>query len=140
MVKKKDKSIKKTKTGLINYPAGDFLIRVKNASLAKKRKVSVAHSSFVFELAKSLKKQGVLLNAQSKNRRVEVDIAYFKKEPVLIDLKLVSKPGLRVYMGARELSKIRGPSYFLISTPKGIITTKQAIKQNIGGEVIVEIL
>ena len=56
-----------------------------------------------------------------------------------MDLKLVSKPGLRIYMGADELAAKRGPSYYILSTSKGIKTSREAIKERIGGEVIVEI-
>lgn len=140
MAKKNKEKVRTKRTGLINYPAGDFLIRVKNCALAKKSQVTVAHSKFVLDIAKALKKQGVLRNVQSKDGRVNVELAYAKKEPVLIELKLVSKPGLRRYMSASDLSKVRGPSYFLVSTPEGIMTTIEAIKKNVGGEVIVEIL
>lgn len=139
MVKKKE-GTKTKKIGLVNFPVGDFLIRVKNSALARKKRVSVAHSKFVLEMAKALKKQGVLRSVESKDGRINVELAYAKKEPVLIELKLVSKPGLRRYMGARDLSRVRGPSYFLISTPEGIMTTIEAIKKNTGGEVIVEIM
>ena len=66
-------------------------------------------------------------------------LEYRKKEPTLIDLRLVSKPGLRIYAGADELSARRKPSFLVLSTPKGIMTCREAIKQRIGGEVIVEI-
>lgn len=57
----------------------------------------------------------------------------------MINLKLVSKPGLRIYMTADELEKKKGPSIYLISTPLGIISARQAIKSRVGGEVIAEI-
>lgn len=138
--KKKKDEVRMKKTGLINFPAGDFLIRVKNCARAEKKHVSVAQSKLVLQLAKALKREGVLRSVESKDGRVNVELAYAKKEPILMELKLVSTPGLRRYMSASDLSKVRGPSYFLISTPQGIITTAEAIKKNVGGEVIVEIL
>jgi ribosomal protein S8 len=57
-----------------------------------------------------------------------------------MNIKLVSKPGLRIYMNTRQLRAQRGASTFIISTPHGVLTTKGAIKQNSGGEVIAEIL
>ena len=140
MVKNSKEKIKVVKTGLINFPAGDFLIRVKNCARARKKHVSVAQSKFVLQLAKALKREGVLRSVEGKKGRVNVELAYVKKEPFLMELKLVSTPGLRRYMSASDLSKVRSPSYFLISTPQGIITTREAIKKNVGGEVIVEIL
>jgi len=91
------------------------------------------------ELAKTLKKEGILEKVEVKKEILTVIIKYHKKEPILIDLKLVSKPGLRIYMGVPELLKKRGASTYIISTPQGILSTKDAIKKNLGGEVIAEI-
>jgi small subunit ribosomal protein S8 len=86
-----------------------------------------------------LKKEGILTEVKKKDGTLMVKLAYRKKEPILMNLKLVSKPGLRIYMGADELSAIRKPSFLVLSTPKGIMTSFEAIKKRIGGEVIVEI-
>ena len=64
-----------------------------------------------------------------------------KKElKVLLDLKLVSTPGLRIYMGVEELEKIRKPSILILSTSKGVMSSREALKVRLGGEVIVEVL
>ncbi len=57
-----------------------------------------------------------------------------------MDIKLISKPGLRIYKSVDELEKIKRPTIFLVSTPKGILSSKKAIKQRIGGEILAEIL
>ena len=62
-----------------------------------------------------------------------------KKMPVLVELKLVSKPGKRVYIGVEEIREHKGLSFFILSTPMGIMASKDALKKNIGGEVIAEI-
>ena len=62
------------------------------------------------------------------------------KKPILSDLKIVSKPGLRVYIEVRDLEKRRKPSIYLISTSKGILSSREAIKQRVGGEIIAEVL
>lgn len=123
----------------INYSIGDFLIRIKNAALAGNKEIGVDNTKFIENIAKVLKKEGILTEVKKKDGKLTVKLAYRKKEPVLIDLKLVSKPGLRIYMGADELSAIRGPSFFILSTSKGPMTSREAIKKRMGGEVIVEI-
>lgn len=136
---KKKHMPERVKKGRVNYPLGDFLIRIKNASRAKNKNIDFFSTKVVKAVAISLKKQGILDSVEEKNGKITVGLAYKRKEPVLIDLKLISKPGLRVYMGVEELEKIKGPSIFLVSTPKGILSTKEVIKKRLGGEVIVEI-
>ncbi len=123
----------------INYSIGDFLIRIKNTALAKRKEMEVDNTKLIESIAKVLKKEGILTEVKKKDGKLIVKLAYRKKEPILMNLKLVSKPGLRIYMGADELSAVRGPSYFIILTSKGPRTSREAIKERIGGEVIVEI-
>lgn len=123
----------------INYSIGDFLIRIKNTALANRKEMEVDNTKLIENVAKVLVKEGILTEVKKKDGKLTVKLAYRKKEPIIIDLRLVSKPGLRIYMGADELSAIRKPSFLILSTPKGIITSREAIKQRIGGEVIVEI-
>lgn len=123
----------------INYSIGDFLIRIKNTALAGKKEFEVDSTKLIESIAKVLKKEGILTEVKKKSGKLTVKLAYRKKEPTLMNLKIISRPGLRIYMGADELSAIRGPSYFVLSTPKGTMTSLEAIKQRVGGEVIVEI-
>ena len=124
----------------MNYPEGDFLIKIKNACLAKKKTLEAKGSKLIYELAKSLERKGFLSGWGKKDGKLLIQIGYKKKEPVLLNIRLVSKPGLRVYKNVRELGKIKGPSFFIISTPQGIMTSKDAIRKRLGGEVIAEIL
>lgn len=123
-----------------NYPLGDFLIRIKNQALAKGSEVSVVKTKMIVAVAKALLDLGVLREFVEENGNIVVKLAYRKKEPVLMDLKLVSKPGLRIYMSVDDLLKKKGPRVYILSTPKGIKNSKQAIKERVGGEVIAEIL
>ncbi len=131
------KDIKKEK--VTNYSVGDFLIRVKNAALASHKELLVGYTNEVYELAKALKEMGFLEEVKKEEGKIEVQIAFRKKEPVILGLKLISKPGLRIYMGVKEIEKIRKPSTLLVSTPKGILTSKEAVKRRLGGEVIAEV-
>ena len=122
------------------YPVGDFLIRIKNASLANKKEVEVFSSKFVKEVAKTLKEEGFLNTIEEKKGKIKVTLAFSHKKPVVMDIKLVSRPGLRLYKNVDELEKIKRPTIFLISTPKGVLSSKKAIKQRVGGEILAEIL
>jgi len=124
---------------MTNYPVGDFLIRVKNAALGRGKEVVFPKTKMIMALAQALKKEGYLNEIKAVKGELKVTLTYQKKEPVLLDIKLISKPGLRVYMNANELSKIRKPSIILVSTPKGILNAKVAAKQRLGGELIAEV-
>ncbi len=123
----------------MNYPVGDFLIRIKNCALARKGEFEVMSTKLIREVAKVLKKEGFLQEISENKDKLVVRLAYRKKEPVILDIKLVSKPGLRVYHSLKELEKKRKPSVYVLSTPKGIMTDREAIKKKVGGEVIAEI-
>jgi len=124
---------------MTNYPVGDFLIRVKNAALGRNKDVVFPKTKMVVALAHALKKEGFINEIKTVKNKLTVSLSYQKKEPVLLDIKLMSRPGLRVYMNANELSKIRKPSIVLVSTPKGILNAKVAAKQRLGGELIAEV-
>lgn len=124
----------------VDYPVGDFLIRVKNAAKVRKRELAVSKTKAVMAVAKVLKKEGILESVTEKKGELIVKLAFRRKEPVLLDLKLVSKPGLRIYMGVEELERIKKPSILILSTSKGVMSSSEALKMRLGGEVIVEVL
>ena len=138
MTKKKSKKIF-VKTGNITYPAGDFLIRFKNAAMATRSDVSAPHTKFVEAIAKVLKETGFASKVESKDGMVVVGVAKHSKKSLLMGLSLVSRPGLRVYMDASNLAKKKGPEIYIVSTNKGVMSSKSAIKKVIGGEVIAKI-
>ena len=122
-----------------NYPEGDFLIKIKNASMAKNKEVTAPANNQIFALAEALKKYGFLDTVKKGEGQVTVTLAFKNKIPVIMNMKLISKPGLRVYMGVDELETKKGPSTYLVSTPKGILSLRDTIKQRVGGEVVVKV-
>ena len=124
----------------INYPVGDFLIRIKNASIAGRKTVSVNKTSLIVDVAKTLVKLGFLQDMKVDKKLVTVQIVYQNKKPLLTDIKLVSKPGLRIYKSADDLEKEKKPTFIIITTSKGVLSKDEAIKMRVGGEVIAEIL
>ncbi len=115
------------------------MIRIKNVALAKRRYVELPRTNLVHEVAKVLVKEGYLAEVTNKKGILKARLVYQKKEPFLMNLRLISKPGLRIYKGVDELRKHRGASFFVISTPQGVMSSRQAVKKNIGGEAIAEI-
>ncbi len=131
--------IKTNKFKMVNYALGDFLIKVKNTAMAKNKEITVPANKGNLAVAEALKKFGYFDNVKKEKDSLTISLAFRNKRPLLINLKLVSKPGLRIYLGVDEIEKKKGPSILLISSPKGIISSKEAIKLRMGGEVIAEI-
>lgn len=126
---------------MITYHAGDSLIRLKNAARARQKETVVSNTKFVVGLMEALKRAGIVrdVTKSEDGRTLNVSISYKHKEPVLLDLKLVSTPGLHIYKSTEELSKRKASTTLVLTTSKGILTHKEALKAGIGGEVIVEI-
>lgn len=124
---------------MTTYSLGDFLIQVKNASMAKNKELTVSANKQIVAMAGCLKKLGYLDEVKKDGKNLKLTLAFRYKRPVLMNLKLVSKPGLRIYAKADEIVEKKGPSIFVISTPKGILSSKEAIKARLGGEVIAEL-
>jgi small subunit ribosomal protein S8 len=128
-----------TKKTVTNYPVGDFLIRLKNASMAGNKEVSVSTSNKVLAIAEALKKFGFLDSVKNEKGIITVSLTFRHKRPLILNIKLISKPGLRIYLGADEIEDKKGPSIYVISSPKGIISSLEAVKTRVGGEIIAEI-
>lgn len=124
----------------VNYPVGDFLIQIKNSSMSGSGEVSVRRTNLIVGVAEALKRARFVDKIEDKGGKVTVTLRRHNKKPLLLNIKLVSKPGLRIYMGVDELKSIKGPSLFVISTPKGVLLSKEAIKEVSGGEVLAEVL
>ena len=125
--------------GTANYPVGDFLIRVKNAALAGKKKVECKNTNLVREVAEVLKKKNFLDEITEEGQKISASLTFRKKKPAIFGIKLISKPGLRIYMGVSEIEKKKGASFYIISTPTGVVDSYEAIKKRVGGEVIAEV-
>ena len=134
----------KSKLVTMNYQVGDFIIRIKNASLAKRRTVAVTYSKVNKALANILVREGFLKDVKQeveKERKVLlVTIAYENRKPVLTEVLIVSKPSLRVYEDIKSIKKgHRGLGIAILSTSQGITTTKEARKKGIGGELLFKV-
>lgn len=124
----------------LGYPVGDFLIRLKNCALARNKVVEFRATRLVEAVAKALKEMGYVSDISKEGHELKVSLAYKNKAPVLSDVILVSKPSRRVYLSSDEIKKEKSPYIMLLTTTYGVISSTQAIKKNVGGEVIARIL
>ena len=126
----------------ITDPIADMLTRIRNASSAKHETVDVPASNMKKEIAEILLNEGYIKNYQviedSTQGVIRIALKYgANKTKVISGIKRVSKPGLRIYASKEELPKVlRGMGIAIISTSKGIMTDKEARRQNVGGEVL----
>lgn len=125
-------------------PIADFLSQIKNAQQADKETVKTSASKLKLSLAKILVKAGYLESVEKKGRGFRrflvVKLKYKDTQPVITNLKRVSKLGQRFYVKYKDIKPVRdGYGFSIISTPKGLMTDKQARKQRLGGEVICEV-
>jgi small subunit ribosomal protein S8 len=119
----------------------DMLTRIRNANQMRYEEVRVPSSNIKKEIARILKEEGFIEDYKIEDENTQVTIVltlkYKNKERVITGLRRISKPGLRVYCKNNEIPKVlNGLGIAIISTSKGIMTDKQARKENIGGEVL----
>lgn len=125
---------------MTNYQVGDFLIRLKNASMANIKEVVFPKTKLVLEVAKTLKEENFLNSVEEKDGNIIVSLSIFSKKPVLSNVTIISRPGLRIYMSADELEKIKTPDVYILTTPKGVLSGEKAKKLRVGGEVIAKVI
>lgn len=116
----------------------DALIRIKNGYRVGKESVDLRYSKLTLNLMKLLEKEGYVGKVTGKeDKGITVELKYNGRIPTLTDVKRISKPSLRVYKGIKELPYVlNGLGIAVISTPKGLLTDKQARKEKVGGEVL----
>lgn len=123
-------------------PIADMLTRIRNANVVKHETVDVPASNMKKELSRILLEEGFIRGydviEDGKQGIIRIQLKYGQSgERVISGLKRISKPGMRVYAANHEIPKVlNGLGISVISTSKGILTDKQARKENVGGEVI----
>jgi small subunit ribosomal protein S8 len=125
---------------MTNYQVGDFIIQIKNAVMSRKRSIAVKKTRYIVEVANCIERMGYIKGLKEKDDMLKLDIVFRGKDPLFTSIKLVTKPGLRIYQDAQTLRAYRGPATFVISTPHGVLSLREAIKKNTGGEVVAEII
>jgi small subunit ribosomal protein S8 len=122
-------------------PIADFLTRLRNASMSGQAEILAPYSKIKAEIAMILKQEGYIsdfeLESTGKHPRLKVVTKFVNRAPAITGLKRVSKPGLRKYVGALEVPRVLGGlGISILSTPKGVLSGREAKKENVGGELL----
>ena len=122
-------------------PIADFLTRIRNAQMASMPSVTCPSSKVKVEISKVLQEEGYIsgfaVTEKGGKPIINLDLKYFNGKPVIEEIKRVSRPGLRNYVGKDNLPENRaGLGIVIVTTNKGLMTEKQARLAGIGGEVL----
>ncbi len=125
----------------ISDPVGDFLTRVRNSTRAGALFFKAPHSKLKEEVAKILKDEGFIdsftVSGDGPKRVLSVVNRSVGRRSVVTDLKRVSRPGLRKYVGADEIPKVLGGiGVAIVSTSSGVLSSREARRRNVGGELL----
>jgi small subunit ribosomal protein S8 len=126
-------------------PVADFLTRVRNAIRAKQQKVDVPASKLKQEIARILKEEGYISNFKATEENGQKLLRVYLKygngnEAAISNINRISKPGCRVYVGRTEIPRVLGGMGInILTTPKGVMTGREARKSGVGGEVLCEV-
>jgi len=125
----------------LSDPIADFLTRLRNSSTALKAETTVPYSKIKVEIARILKQEGYISDYAVETGgvvpQIRVTNKFVNRTPAITGLKRVSKPGLRRYVGSQEIPRVLGGlGVSILSTPAGIVTGREAKKQNVGGELL----
>ena len=126
----------------MNDPIGDMLTRIRNSSMRGKSTVRTPASKLRAWVLDVLLDEGYIRGYEKVigddgHPALEISLKYYEGEPVIRELKRVSKPGRRVYMGVKEIPQVRqGLGVSIVSTPKGVMSDANARAANVGGEVL----
>ncbi|MBO6533033.1 MAG: 30S ribosomal protein S8 [Allomuricauda sp.] len=128
---------------MLTDPISDYLTRLRNANKAGHRVVNIPGSNLKRQITKILFDQGYILSYKFEENEVQGNIKIalkydkFTKEPIIKKLQRVSKPGLRKYSSSNDLPRVlNGLGIAIVSTSHGVMTSKQAQQENVGGEVL----
>ncbi len=134
---------------MVNYPISDMLIRIKNAQAVGKEQVSVPFSNTKLKITEILKSNGFVVDFEKRKKKekksefdyLSITLKYGEdKLPGIEGFKIISRPSRHMYVGAKEIKSVHsGYGIAVISTSKGLMSSKEARKQNLGGEILFEV-
>ncbi|MBC8275882.1 MAG: 30S ribosomal protein S8 [Chloroflexi bacterium] len=126
---------------MVTDPIADMLTRIRNALMAHHDSVLMPASRIKLSLAKILKDEGFIADYTvlkgKPQRTINISLKYIDGHPAIAGLERVSKPGLRLYAGRKEIPRVYGGlGVAILSTSKGLMTGKEAWRRNFGGEML----
>jgi len=125
----------------VTDPIADLLARVRNGAHAQKQEMFVPYSKIKTEVVRILKEEGYItdysIDTQGAHPRIKITNKFANRSSAITGLRRVSRPGLRRYVGAQEIPRVLGGmGTSILSTPRGILSGREAKKQNVGGELL----
>ncbi len=129
----------------MNDPLGDMLTRIRNAQMRNRTRVSTPASKLRERVLEVLAEEGYIrgftrTDFTGGKSEIEIELKYFDGQPVIREIKRISKPGRRVYSSVKDLPTVRnGLGVSILSTPKGVMSDSRARSENVGGEVLCNI-
>ena len=126
-------------------PIGDMFSRIRNGQMRSLNSIDIPSSNFRKNILKILKVEGYIKDyyiEKSENNKIslKINLKYYEGDPVIKEIKRISKPGRRVYSRANSIPRVmNGLGLAILSTPKGVMTDAEAKKNNIGGEIICKV-
>ena len=123
-------------------PIGDMFSRIRNGQMRSLNSVDIPSSNFRQNILKILKNEGYIKDyyiekSENNKTNLKINLKYYEGDPVIKEIKRISKPGRRVYSRATSIPKVmNGLGLAILSTPKGVMSDSEARKNNIGGEII----
>lgn len=125
---------------MITDPVGDFIVRLKNATDAGRSSTTAPYSKLRAAIAESLKGRGFIKSYDKRGKKAKKVIEIELIPEKIQGVARVSKPGRRLYIRVNEIKAVRsGQGALVLSTPKGILTDREARKENVGGEALFKI-
>lgn len=126
-------------------PIADMFTRIRNGYIVEKETVVVPYSKIKMEIATLLKNEGYVKDVIKRGRKIkkslDVVLSYKDGVPAIKKIQRISKPSRRVYVSSKEMYPVDGGyGIRIISTPKGLLTNREAFKEKVGGEVIGEVI
>ena len=121
-------------------PISDMLTRIRNAAMSSQKSVIMPSSKMKAAIAKVLLEEGYIAGYHVEGdvkKTLTVDMKYYMRRPVIEGIERVSKPSCRLYCGSKEIPRVKdGLGIAILSSPKGVISGKEAQAQNVGGEIL----
>ncbi len=129
---------------MTNDPIADLITRIKNASMIRKEEVSIPFSKMKLAIAETLLKEGFISSVEKRGKKlrkfIDISLKYSENRPEVTDVKRISKPSKRIYLGFKDIRSVKqGHGIMVISTPKGLMSDKEAREKRVGGEALFSI-
>ncbi len=126
---------------MVTDPIGDLLTRIRNAQDRRQEVVIMPTTKLIVSIAEILKKEGFIVNYKVEDKEpqgeLQIQLKYVNGTPAIRELKRISKPGVRRYRGYRTIKTIKnGLGISIFSTPMGVISGEEAVKNKVGGEYL----